>query len=59
MNWDMMAAHGLALTKENCLASHLKHREIADYKDLLSKGLVAPTQMEVFIADADGSDKNK
>ena len=29
--------------------------EIADYKDLLSKGLVAPTQMEVFIADADGS----
>jgi Tol biopolymer transport system component len=30
--------------------------EIADYKDLLSKGLVAPTQMEVFIANADGSD---
>lgn len=29
--------------------------EIADYKDLLSKGLVAPTQMEVFIANADGS----
>ena len=29
--------------------------EIADYKDLLSKALVAPTQMEVFIADADGS----
>lgn len=30
--------------------------EVADYKDLLSKGLVAPTQMEVFIANADGSD---
>lgn len=29
--------------------------EIADYKDLLSKGLVAPTRMEVFVADADGA----
>lgn len=29
--------------------------EIADYKDLLGKGMVAPTQMEVFVADADGS----
>lgn len=29
--------------------------ELADYKDLLSKGLVAPTSMEVYIADADGS----
>ena len=29
--------------------------EVADYKDLLSKGMVAPTQMEVFVADADGS----
>ncbi len=28
----------------------------ADYKDLLKKGLVAPVQMEVFIANADGSD---
>ena len=27
----------------------------ADYKDLLKKGLVAPVQMEVFIANADGS----
>lgn len=30
--------------------------EIADYKDLLSKGLVAPTSMEVFVANADGTD---
>jgi Tol biopolymer transport system component len=30
--------------------------EIADYKDLLSRGLVAPTQMEVWLANADGSD---
>ena len=29
--------------------------EIADYKDLLSKGLVAPTEMEVFTANADGT----
>ena len=33
--------------------------EIADYKDLLSKGLVAPTSMEVFIANADGSDEKQ
>lgn len=29
--------------------------EKADYLDLLSKGLVAPTNMEVFVANADGS----
>ncbi len=33
--------------------------EITDYKDLLSKGLVAPTQMEVFIANADGTDQQQ
>lgn len=30
--------------------------EIKEYKDLLKEGLVAPTQTEVFIANADGSD---
>lgn len=30
--------------------------EINDYKNLLKEGLVAPTQMEVFIANADGTD---
>ena len=30
--------------------------EIEDYKNLLSQGLVAPTSMEVYIANADGSD---
>lgn len=30
--------------------------EIADYKQLLSQGLVAPTSMEVWIANADGTD---
>jgi TolB protein len=28
--------------------------EIKEYKDLLAQGMVAPTNMEVFIADADG-----
>ncbi|HVM89313.1 MAG TPA: hypothetical protein VMT76_14080 [Puia sp.] len=30
--------------------------EIADYKNLLKQNLVAPTNMEVFVANADGSD---
>jgi len=30
--------------------------EIKDYKELLAEGLIAPTEMEVFIANADGSD---
>ena len=29
--------------------------EVKEYKDLLSKGLVQPTNMEVFVANADGS----
>lgn len=30
--------------------------EITEYKDLLSRGLVQPTEMELFICNADGSD---
>lgn len=30
--------------------------EIKEYKDLLAEGLVAPTKMEVFVANVDGSD---
>jgi len=30
--------------------------EVKEYKDLLAEGLVAPTNMEVWVADADGSD---
>lgn len=30
--------------------------EVKEYKDLLKDGLVAPIQMEVFMADADGTD---
>lgn len=30
--------------------------EVKEYKDLLAQGLVQPTNMEVFVANADGSD---
>ena len=30
-------------------------KEVKEYKDLLKKNLVAPTHMEVWIANADGS----
>src|SRR5262249_42083862 len=29
--------------------------ELDEYRDLLSKGLVRPTELELFVADADGS----
>ncbi|HZG01770.1 MAG TPA: hypothetical protein VEY71_12250 [Chitinophagales bacterium] len=32
---------------------------IAEYKDLLSKGLVAPTNMHLFVANADGSNQRQ
>lgn len=31
-------------------------KEIKDYKDLLAQGLVTPTEMELYICNADGSD---
>ncbi len=33
--------------------------DIKEYKDLLAQGLVAPTKMEVFVANADGSDAHQ
>jgi len=33
--------------------------EAKEYKELLAQGVVAPTQMEVFIANADGSNKTQ
>ena len=33
--------------------------EVKEYKELLKDGLVAPTQMEVFIANVDGSDEKQ
>ncbi|HXS35975.1 MAG TPA: hypothetical protein VN721_04705 [Flavipsychrobacter sp.] len=38
-------------------ASHpQKTEDIKEYKDLLAKGLVMPTKMEIFVANADGTD---
>ena len=53
----MMVAHGSPDGKKIVWrASRPKtDQEIKDYKELLSDNLVAPTQMEVFVADADGS----
>jgi len=33
--------------------------EVKEYKELLAQGLVMPTKMEVFIANADGSDQRQ
>ncbi|MEQ8904583.1 hypothetical protein [Ekhidna sp.] len=33
--------------------------EIAEYKGLLEQGLVQPTKMELYVANADGTDKKK
>lgn len=33
-----------------------KEEEIKEYKELLSQGLVSPTQMEIFMCNADGSE---
>ncbi len=33
--------------------------DIKEYKDLLAQGLVMPTKMEVFVANADGSDAHQ
>jgi tricorn protease-like protein len=33
--------------------------EITEYKDLLKEGLVKPTEMELYVANADGSDVKK
>ena len=54
----MMAVHGSALMEQKIIwrASRPKtEAEIKEYKDLLAENLVAPTNMEVWIANADGS----
>ncbi len=33
--------------------------EVKEYKELLAQGLVMPTRMEVFVANADGSDEHQ
>jgi Tol biopolymer transport system component len=34
-------------------------REIADYKDLLSRGLIRPGNLEIWVMDADGTNKRQ
>jgi len=34
-------------------------KEIADYKGLLAQGLVRPTKLDIFVMDADGSNKQR
>ena len=36
-------------------ASRPKGKDLADFKALLAKGLVRPTQLEIYVANADGS----
>lgn len=37
----------------------VSEQEVKEYKDLLAQGLVMPTHMEVFVANADGSDAHQ
>jgi Tol biopolymer transport system component len=34
-------------------------KEIAEYKELLGQGLIRPTKLEIFVMNADGSDKKQ
>lgn len=36
-----------------------KPEEVKEYKDYLAQGLVAPTSMEIFVANADGSEQRQ
>jgi Tol biopolymer transport system component len=38
---------------------HTDSSDIAAYRDLLSRNLVRPSQMEIFVMNADGSNKRK
>lgn len=57
LGYDGGACFSLDGTKIVWRASRPKtDKEISEYKDLLAKGLVMPTRMELFVANADGSD---
>ncbi|NUO48429.1 MAG: peptidase M28, partial [Polyangiaceae bacterium] len=52
---------GGAFFNEDCTkivwrASRPKDKALADYKNLLSQGLVRPTKLELYVANADGTD---
>jgi TolB protein len=40
-------------------ASHLEGDELADYQRLLAQGLIRPSQLDIFVMDADGSNKRQ
>ena len=55
----MMAAHGLVLTGKKLCGVQAGQKQIQTIKlniKTFLKRFVAPTQMEVFVANADGSD---
>lgn len=58
--YDFGAWFSPGLTKIIWRASRPKTKEeVKEYKDLLKKNLVAPTHMEVWIANADGSNAHQ
>ncbi|NNK49385.1 MAG: hypothetical protein HKP01_10965, partial [Gemmatimonadetes bacterium] len=40
-------------------ASHPEGDELADYQSLLAQGLIRPSQLDIFVMDADGSNKRQ
>jgi len=40
-------------------ASHPEGDELADYRRLLAQGLIRPSQLDIFVMDADGSNKRQ
>lgn len=40
-------------------ASHPEGDELADYQRLLAQGLIRPSQLDIFVMDADGSNKRQ
>jgi Tol biopolymer transport system component len=40
-------------------ASHPEGEELADYQRLLAQGLIRPSQLDIFVMDADGSNKRQ
>jgi Tol biopolymer transport system component len=40
-------------------ASHPEGEELADYLSLLEQGLIRPSQLDIFVMDADGSNKRQ
>ncbi len=60
LGYDGGAFYSLDGTKIVYRAYHPKKpEEIADYKELLKEGLIRPSNLELFVMDADGSNKRQ